>query len=112
MADSQLEKIVKDHEGRIRELEALLLNKESKSSNKEKSVINKYSGPKGGVLLLLDNPFFNPKSTAAAVHAELDKKGYVYRKVVVQTALRRLSNPKGPLVKVEESGKQVYVQRK
>lgn len=79
-------------------------------SNKSKS--EKYSGPKGGVLLLIDEGFLKSRKTVDEVWLSLDKKGFIYKKDVVRTALNRLSKPNGLLVKIEEGGRKVYVKRK
>ena len=112
MTNEEIEKILNDHEKRILGLEKIQ-PKRAPSKMKEKDGKTKsYAGPKGGIILLLERGYLANKKTAADVHSALDAEGYVYVKDVVQTALNRLSNPKGPLVKIEEGGKKVYVQRK
>jgi hypothetical protein len=71
-----------------------------------------YSGPKGGALLFIEQGFFKNKKTLEETHSALDKDGYVYKKDVVRIILDRLSKPGGPLIKIEEGGKKLYVERK
>lgn len=72
----------------------------------------KYSGPKGGIQLLIDKSLFPKKLTASEAKKLLEKYDYHYRRQVVQTALNRLSKPGGPLVSFKEGGKKVYAKRK
>jgi len=71
-----------------------------------------FSGPKGGILLLVSKGFFNKRKTAPEVKNELEKNDYNYRIQVVQTALNRLTKNKGPLTTLSINGKKVYVKRK
>lgn len=73
---------------------------------------SEYSGPKGGILLLEEEGFLKTRKTADEVWVALEKKGYIYKKDVVRTALNRLSKSTGPLVKIEERGGKFYVERK
>lgn len=105
-----LEKL-KDHEARIRLLENAPERNIQKDTNGLQTNPN-YAGPKGGILLLIKKGFLKSKNTASVIKNELEKEGYVYKIQVVQTALNRLSNSKGPLVKIDENGKKTYVGRK
>lgn len=71
-----------------------------------------FSGPKGGILLLVSKGFLNKRKTAPEVKNELEKNDYNYRIQVVQTALNRLTKNKDPLTTLTVSGKKVYVKRK
>lgn len=71
-----------------------------------------FTGPKGGILLLISKGHLNKRRTAPDVKKELQKNDYDYRIQVVQTALNRLSKNKGPLTALTESGKKSYVKRK
>lgn len=71
-----------------------------------------FSGPKGGILLLVSKGFLNKRKTAPEVKNELEKNDYDYRIQVVQTALNRLTKNKGPLTALSINGKKVYVKRK
>ena len=77
-----------------------------------KSQPKKYVGAKGGVLMLINHGFLDEKHSAAQVSAELEKNGFHYRREVVQTALKRLSNVSEPLTAFTEEGIKVYVRRK
>ena len=84
-------------------------------SGKKKTATGKqteFSGPKGGILLLISKGFFNKRRTASEVRNELEKNDYDYRIQVVQTALNRLTKNKGPLTTLTVGGKKVYVKRK
>jgi hypothetical protein len=80
--------------------------------DREKRKTEAFAGPKGGILLLIERGFLKTKNTVDIVKKELEKEGYIYKREVIQTALNRLSNSKGPLVKIDEGGKKAYVQRK
>lgn len=73
---------------------------------------DKYSGPKGGSLLLIREGFFKSKQTLDAVKEALEVKGYNYHKDVVRNALNRLSVINGPLVTFREGKTKFYVERK
>jgi hypothetical protein len=72
----------------------------------------RFTGASGGTRLLISKGFFKQPRTAAAVKAELEKNGYVYRISVVQTGSNRLSGRSGPLSAFKRDGKKVYVERK
>ena len=116
MTDMDIRKILdtlENHEKRIHELESKLSVGVSSSEVHSEAVkgVN-YSGAKGGVLLLIKEGFLKSKKTADEVWFSLEKRGYVYKKDVVRTALIRLSKSSGQLVKIEEGGKKLYVERK
>lgn len=71
-----------------------------------------FTGPKGGVLLLISKGYLGKRRTARDVMAELEKNDYYYRIQVVQTTLNRLSSPKGPLTALKVASQKVYVKRK
>ncbi len=102
------EEINKDIYSRIEKIELLI------TGNKkiEKKDLKKFSGPKGGVLLLVSKDFFSKKRTANEVKNELDKLEYFYVIQVVQTTLNRLSKKDGCLTSTEENGKKIYMKRK
>lgn len=104
-------------EKRVKKLESLMLRvrvKKQFNLKKEDGKCKKieYSGPKGGVLLLIEEGFLETTKTTNEVWTELKKKAYIYQRDVIQTTLNRLSKSTGPLVKMEEKGKKVYAQRK
>lgn len=84
-------------------------------SGKKKTAVKKqeeFSGPKGGILLLISKGFFNKRRAAPEVRDELGKNNYDYRIQVVQTALNRLTKNKGLLTALTVGGKKIYVKRK
>ncbi|MCX6791560.1 MAG: hypothetical protein NT149_00795 [Candidatus Gottesmanbacteria bacterium] len=113
MTDQQIIDQLKDHEKRIHELESRVNSRTTLSEVHVKATKDiSFAGPKGGILLLINEDFFKTKRTVDVVAAELNKRGYVYKRDVFQTALNRLAVSKGPLVKFEEAGKKVYAERK
>jgi len=105
-----INKTLQEHEKRIRVLEGLPDLNERNISNKQNN--KKYKGVKGGILLLIEHGFFKKKRIAADVRTELEKRGYIYQRSVVQTTINRLSVKKGPLTSVKEGKSKVYVERK
>ena len=95
---------------RVKRLEDAVFGSGEVSPKKRMPTV--FVGPKGGVLLLVSNNFFNDKKTAAEVADKLRKQGYHYSTTVIQTALRRLSDVKGPLVAIAEGGIKHYALRK
>jgi len=71
-----------------------------------------FAGAAGGARLLIAKHFFRQGRTAAATQSELEKRAYVYRTQVVQTALNRLSLRSGPLSAFKKDGKKMYVERR
>lgn len=71
-----------------------------------------YSGPKGGIMLLIDRDFFKSKKTLEEAQEALEKENYIYKKDVIRVALYRLSKPNGPLIRIEEKDNKFYVKRK
>lgn len=98
-------------EKRVEKLEALVLQK--KAESKKSTTTTSYPGPKGGILLISEQGFLGKPRTADEIAAELEKNGYYYKRTVIQTALRRMATPSGPLSSMEnkESNK-LYVVRK
>ena len=83
--------------------------------NKEKRAPKKFqnfSGPAGGVRLLVSHGFFKVKRSLNDARNALAKDGYHYGAAQVQTALNRLSRRNGLLVPSREAGKKMYVNRK
>ena len=72
----------------------------------------KFSGPKGGILMLIEENFFQTPQPVSDVKSSLEKNGYHYSIQAVQTALNRLSNLKGPLNTLKSGKKKTYVKRK
>ena len=75
-------------------------------------LVDSFTGPKGGILMLISRKFFDAKRSLEEIHEKLDKSDYRYKKIVVYTTLKRLSAQKGPLVVLTEQGQKVYVKRK
>ena len=71
-----------------------------------------FTGPTGGVRLLVSQNFFKTKRTLGDVRKALAKNDYHYGAAQVQTALNRLSTRSGPLAASKEGGNKLYVKRK
>lgn len=97
---------------RIDKLESAVFSNKYREKATVPDGIEKYIGPKGGILLLIQKGFLKTIRTASDIKKELEKERYVYKIQVVQTALNRLSSSKGPLVKIDDKGKKSYVERK
>ena len=96
---------------RIEKLEKAVFGPRNKSALSQKPQKG-FAGTKGGILLLLSQGYLNKRRSAPDVKIELKKNSYDYKIQVVQTALNRLSGKTGPLVKLEDGRKKVYVKRK
>ncbi|MCE9586223.1 hypothetical protein K8R04_02800 [Candidatus Uhrbacteria bacterium] len=84
-----------------------------KTASRKIASEGEFSGPKGGVLLLISKGFFTRQRSAAQVMAELKGMGYIgYRRQVIHNALNRLSASKGPLISSIEGGVRIYAKRK
>lgn len=116
MIDKQFQKIleqIEDHEKRIRELEESVLIHDSKQKPRKIELgKDKYTGPTGGLRLLIKDGFFKSKKDLASVRRELESKDYYYSRQAVHEALKALAKPGGLLVALKEGGKKVYVERK
>lgn len=104
------ERMAKEILSRLDRLEKVVLGgKKKRPPNKEKQ---DFSGPAGGVRLLVSQGFFKVKRQLGEVRKALGKDDYHYGPQQVHTALNRLSKRDGPLVASKEGGKKVYVNRK
>lgn len=117
MDNKDVQKQIDNLEKRVTALEAVTFRQKTNKPStvnygREKISRMEFFGPRGGILLLVREGFLKTKKTVNEVRASLEKKGYVYKVQVFQTALNRLSKSTGPLVKMEEEGKKVYVERK
>lgn len=70
-----------------------------------------YAGPRGGILLLLQEGVFKSGKELKAVRQALAERGYHYSRQAVHNALDALSKAGGPLVVLKEK-KRKYVERK
>jgi hypothetical protein len=71
-----------------------------------------FTGPSGGVRLLISKNFFKTKRNLGDVRKALGENDYHYGSAQVQTSLNRLSTRAGPLAASTEGGKKFYVRRK
>lgn len=110
MDDINIQRQIEDLCKRVTSLESVIIPK--KTNKPVTGKVLTHSGPKGGILLLKEEGFLKVKKTTDEVRVAIENKGYIYDRHVIQTALNRLSKSTGPLVKIEEKGKKVYVERK
>ena len=84
--------IIADIKSNVAELEIALSNTRSDASKKIRTTANNngFSGPTGGIKMLLNDGFFKEPRTLSLVVSELSKEGYNYRKEVVSNSLIRL----------------------
>jgi hypothetical protein len=99
-------------EQRIARLESAIFGREEKAQARTEAKSRDFSGPTGGVRLLISKSFFNKKKTFAEVRSALADHDYHYSAQAAQMALNRLAGHRGPLVSLKQGGKKVYVKRK
>ena len=104
------ERTAKDILSRLVRLEKAIFDEEMKKLPSLKK--QDFSGPSGGVRLLISRGFFKVKRYLGDVRKALAKEGYHYGAAQIQTAMNRLSRRDGPLVASKVGGKKVYVGRK
>lgn len=105
-ATEQIKNIV----SRLEKLEDAVFQKKAGQVTDTKT--QRFTGTKGGILLLISKGYINQIRSAPDVKSELGRNGYHYSIQVVQTALNRLSEKGGPLVAMKDADKKVYVKRK
>lgn len=110
MKSKQIADIVR----RLEKLEDAVFSKPKAKVNlgNNKTSDTSFTGPSGGLKLLISDKFFAKKRALAETRDELEKRGYHYSLQAVQTALSRLSKSSGPLVSFKEDGRKVYAKRK
>jgi hypothetical protein len=104
----QIQEIIK----RIDKIEKVLSIRDNKRLSPAGKVETNFSGPKGGILLLIKRNYFNKRRAPLEVMSELEKNDYNYQLQVIRNALNRLGSAKGPLIRLSVGGKFVYVKRK
>lgn len=101
--------ILKQIIDRIERLEKTVFGGEKKIKRR---VRENFTGPTGGVRLLVSEGFFKTKRRLSEARSALAKKDYHYSAAAIQTALNRLSTRAGPLAAFKEGGKKLYVKRR
>ncbi len=97
---------------RIEKLEGVVFASNLEPKTSAPQIKSNYSGPTGGIRLLIDKDFFCSKRTLADIRSKMGDNGYHYSIQAAQTALNRLSKSGGPIVSLKEGGKKAYVKRK
>jgi len=111
MGSNTMDHQIKEILTRLEKLEKVVFPKgHPKTASVPKA--QKFTGAKGGIMLLLSKNYFNQRRSAPDVKSELKKNEYDYSIQVVQTTLNRLSKGKGPLVAHKDGDKKHYVRRK
>jgi len=103
----QIQKLIK----RIEKLEVVVFGSNKKSQKLCIKKTESFKGPKGGCQYIMARGFLNKKRSVNEVREELEDHDYHYSRQVVQTALNRMSKPRGPLVSLKGKLK-MYVRRK
>lgn len=114
MTDEQLQKILAKldiFEKRLSAIEDAVF-KSPKGRDHQEGKKKEYTGPTGGVRVLLDHQFFKSKHTLADVRLELNKHGYYYSRQAIHESLKTLSKMNGPLVSLNEGKGKIYIERK
>ena len=107
--------ISKQIEKRITRLEKAVFGRKGRTGAVAKSPAkaSDFSGPTGGVRLLVSKNFFKSERGLADVRAALKKEGYRgYVDAVIQTALNRQSARNGPLATFKKGSRKMYAKRK
>ena len=97
---------------RIERLEKAVFGELKKSSEEGQLKNDQFSGPTGGVRLLISKNYFSEKRSLADTRSELAGLEYHYSSQAINKGLNSLSSNKGPLVKLKEKGNNVYVNRR
>jgi hypothetical protein len=105
------DKTIKEIQLRLGRLEHAVFGKKTQFNQTAKTTED-FSGPSGGLRLLISKGFFSEKRSLADVRAALAKNGYHYSTQAAQTALNRFSKTGGSLVSLKQDGKKVYVLRR
>ncbi len=104
------EKAIREIIERLTRLEKAVFGKKEKQTPRLQK--ETFTGPRGGVRLLISKKFFKTKRNLGDVRKELAKNDYHYGAAQVQTALNRLSTRNGPLAASTGAGNKLYVRRK
>ena len=108
MTQDKLAEIIK----RLEKLENVIFASKSEEKQFNPLVPKNFIGAKGGILFLIEKNFFNKPCTASETKKAMAENDYHYSHQVIQTALNRLSIPKGPLNAIKEDRNKFYVRRK
>ena len=91
---------------------AVLGNAKPKKAKSAAASAENFDGATGGVRFLISEGFFNSRRLFSEVEKAMQDNGYHYSRQAIQMPLTRLSAVGGPLVALQEKGKNVYVKRK
>jgi len=106
------DKMIKQILIRLDRLELAVFGKKSLKTKSLKSK-KEFKGTTGGIRLLISKGSFkNRKKEFTEIKKELRENGYYSSLQAIQTALNKLSTPKGPLIKFKEGKKNYYAERK
>jgi hypothetical protein len=106
------EKNIKQILDRLERLESAVFGNKNQRIKLLKKGARGFKGVTGGIRLLISRGFFTKKRIFKEIKEELTKNGYYSSLQAIQTALNKLSGPKGPLVKIKERDKNYYAERK
>ena len=104
----ELKKTIQEHEDRISQLEKKLSTETIKSKPKKSN----YSGPTGGVRMLIDNGFLDTPKFVSEIVDEMKREGYYHDLPTIDSALRKSFLKNKTLQRIKEGNKWKYVIRK
>ena|SRR2546425_8255583 len=110
MPQEAIHKAIQKISERLARLEAIVFDKKAKRI--PSSATQGFSGPSGGVRLLVSRGFFKTKRNLGEVRKALAENDYHYGSAQIQTALNRLSTRTGALTASKQGSKKSYVKRK
>lgn len=104
--------VLEDILSRLEKLEKAVFARKPDREDTKSISPGSFSGPKGGILMLIEKNFFQTPRAASEVKSSLGENDYHYSIQAVQTALNRLANLRGPLNTLKDGKKKTYVKRK
>jgi len=103
----------KEYRGEVNLTSEKIPTKQKTISGKQKIETNKYSGQKGGIMLLIDDGFFNSLKSADEVFTELKKEGHFHNKEGIRKSLvRDFVGGNRLLIRIKEDNVWKYALRK
>lgn len=105
----KLKKIIEEHEIRISELEK---QQPVEKSIKTKPKKSNYSGPTGGIRMLIDSGFLDTPKFVSEIIDEMKREGHYNNLPTIDSALRKSFLKNKTLQRIKEGKKWKYVIRK
>ncbi len=80
--NKEINKVLKDHESRLKELERIVSEKKVSINT-----LDKFEGLNGGISLLIKNNFVDSPKSLREISTELEREGYYYGIAAIAKAL-------------------------